>query len=84
MSAHARIAAITNRIVERSKPTRERYLERLRAAGLPSVLVVDLGCERWGIPVVRVIVPGAEGPDDEPTYVPGRRARAAMRTGVQP
>lgn len=59
-------------------------VERLRAAGLPSVLVVDLGNERWGVPVVRVVVPGAEGPDDEPTYVPGRRARAAMRTGSAP
>ncbi len=32
MSADSRIAAITARIVERSKPTRERYLEHVRAA----------------------------------------------------
>ena len=32
MAADARIAAITARIVERSKPTREAYLERLKAA----------------------------------------------------
>ena len=32
MSADPRIAAITARIVERSKPTRERYLDRVRAA----------------------------------------------------
>ncbi|PDT10734.1 MULTISPECIES: phosphogluconate dehydratase [unclassified Rhizobium] len=44
MSAHARIAAITNRIVERSKPTRERYLERLRAAASQGVQRSVLGC----------------------------------------
>ncbi|MBB2670625.1 UNVERIFIED_ORG: phosphogluconate dehydratase [Rhizobium esperanzae] len=44
MSAHARISAITDRIVERSKPTRERYLERLRAAASKSVQRSVLGC----------------------------------------
>ncbi|ANP88444.1 phosphogluconate dehydratase [Rhizobium leguminosarum] len=44
MSAHARISAITDRIVERSKPTRERYLERLRAAASQSVQRSVLGC----------------------------------------
>ncbi|ANK90262.1 MULTISPECIES: phosphogluconate dehydratase [Rhizobium] len=44
MSAHARISAITDRIVERSKPTRERYLERLRAAASNGVQRSVLGC----------------------------------------
>ncbi|MBB5665233.1 phosphogluconate dehydratase [Rhizobium leguminosarum] len=44
MSAHARISAITGRIVERSKPTRERYLERLRAAASKGVQRSVLGC----------------------------------------
>ncbi|MGO7169356.1 phosphogluconate dehydratase [Rhizobium leguminosarum] len=44
MSAHARISAITDRIVERSKPTRERYLERLRAAASQGVARSVLGC----------------------------------------
>ncbi|MBY5375447.1 phosphogluconate dehydratase [Rhizobium leguminosarum] len=44
MSAHARISAITHRIVERSKPTRERYLERLRAAASQGVQRSVLGC----------------------------------------
>lgn len=44
MSAHARISAITNRIVERSKPSRERYLERLRAAASKGVQRSVLGC----------------------------------------
>ncbi|MGO8083436.1 phosphogluconate dehydratase [Rhizobium leguminosarum] len=44
MSAHARISEITDRIVERSKPTRERYLERLRAAASQGVARSVLGC----------------------------------------
>ncbi|QFY59107.1 phosphogluconate dehydratase [Rhizobium grahamii] len=44
MSANARISAITARIVERSKPTRELYLERLRNAASKSVNRSVLGC----------------------------------------
>ncbi|KQV68336.1 phosphogluconate dehydratase [Rhizobium sp. Root1220] len=44
MSAHSRIAAITSRIVERSKPTRGLYLERLRNAASKSVARSTLGC----------------------------------------
>ncbi|NLS02428.1 phosphogluconate dehydratase [Rhizobium sp. P32RR-XVIII] len=44
MSANARISAITSRIVERSKPTRERYLERLHAAASTGVQRSILGC----------------------------------------
>ncbi|OAV51956.1 phosphogluconate dehydratase [Rhizobium sp. WYCCWR10014] len=44
MSAHARISAITDRIVERSKPSRERYLERLRATASKGVARSVLGC----------------------------------------
>ncbi len=44
MSADARIAAITARIVERSKPTRERYLARLRSAAAKGAHRSVLGC----------------------------------------
>ncbi len=44
MSANARISAITARIVERSKPTRGLYLERLRNAASKSVNRSVLGC----------------------------------------
>ncbi|MBB3964663.1 phosphogluconate dehydratase [Rhizobium metallidurans] len=44
MSAHSRVAAITNRIVERSKLSRELYLERLRNAVGKSVVRSSLGC----------------------------------------
>ncbi|WP_431321434.1 phosphogluconate dehydratase [Rhizobium sp. YTU87027] len=44
MSANARISAITTRIVERSKPTRGLYLERLRNAASKGVSRSVLGC----------------------------------------
>ncbi|MEZ2129550.1 MULTISPECIES: phosphogluconate dehydratase [unclassified Sinorhizobium] len=44
MSADARISAITKRIVERSKPTRERYVERVRNAAAKGVHRSVLGC----------------------------------------
>ena len=54
-------------------------LGRLRAVGIQQVLVVDLTKPEFGIPVVRVVIPGLEGPDmgGRGDYVPGPRARAA-------
>lgn len=53
-------------------------LRQLAVAGMGQALAVDLTIARYGIPVVRVIVPGLEGPDKGPDsdYVPGARARA--------
>ncbi|OJT16270.1 hypothetical protein BO221_50885 [Archangium sp. Cb G35] len=53
-------------------------LERLLAAGLREAVVVDLTRSPFGIPVVRVIVPGLEPLNDIPGYVPGRRARERL------
>jgi YcaO-like protein with predicted kinase domain len=55
-------------------------LERLRAIGIQQVVAVDLTREEFGIPVVRVVIPGLEGPgpDVYPLYRPGARARARM------
>jgi YcaO-like protein with predicted kinase domain len=55
-------------------------LAALRAAGISEVVAVDLTHEDFGIPVVRVIVPGLEGPA---TTVPNCRLgqRAARLTG---
>ncbi len=52
---------------------------RLARAGMEQVLVVDLTRPEFGIPVVRVVVPGLEGPDKgaKSDYVPGQRARAS-------
>lgn len=55
--------------------------ECLVAAGFNQVIVVDLSREEFGIPVVRVIIPGLEGSDHNPQLAPGRRARAAKGTG---
>jgi ribosomal protein S12 methylthiotransferase accessory factor len=40
-------------------------LDRLRRAGLAAVIRVDLTREEFGVPVVRVIVPGLEGPTEK-------------------
>ena len=55
-------------------------LEALRSAGISEVVAVDLTHEDFGIPVVRVIVPGLEGPV---TTIPECRLgqRAAQLTG---
>jgi YcaO-like protein with predicted kinase domain len=55
-------------------------LSGLRAAGISEVVVVDLTREEFGLPVVRVIIPGLEGPA---TTVPSCRLgpRAMNLTG---
>ena len=52
---------------------------RLQSVGIQQVLVVDLTRPEFGIPVVRVVIPGLEGPDTggRGDFVPGPRARAA-------
>jgi ribosomal protein S12 methylthiotransferase accessory factor len=51
-------------------------LARLRAVGVERVVACDLTRPEFGIPVVRVVIPGLEGDPRHPSYVPGRRARA--------
>lgn len=57
-------------------------LGQLKAVGIEQAIVVDLTRPEIGLPVVRVVVPGLDGPDDDDSYVPGPRARAA-REGRQ-
>jgi len=57
-------------------------LERLRAAGIAQVAAVDLTKPEFGIPVVRIVIPGLEGLDHSPKFVPGTRARARLREAV--
>jgi YcaO-like protein with predicted kinase domain len=52
-------------------------LERLRLAGITRVVAVDLTRPDFGIPVVRVVIPGLDGDIKHPHYVPGSRARQA-------
>jgi ribosomal protein S12 methylthiotransferase accessory factor len=49
-------------------------LGRLAAVGCSRVLAVDLTKPEFGLAVVRVVIPGLEGPDD-PDYAPGARVR---------
>ena len=51
-------------------------MERLAAAGLPQVGVVDMQEPPFPVAVVRVVIPGLEGICTFPSYTPGRRARA--------
>ncbi len=49
-------------------------LDALRSAGITQVVAVDLTREEFGIPVVRIIVPGLEGPTEVVACRLGRRA----------
>lgn len=53
-------------------------LDRLSRAGLDEVIVVDLTRPEFGVPVVRVVVPGLEAMYDMPGYTPGERAKALV------
>lgn len=48
---------------------------QLKSAGIAEPVIVDLSKPEFDIPVVRVVVPGLEGPDDHDGYLPGARAR---------
>jgi YcaO-like protein with predicted kinase domain len=55
-------------------------LQRLAAASVEEVAMVDLSRSGSDIAVVRIVVPGLEAPHDDDRYVPGPRARAARET----
>lgn len=57
-------------------------LSRLRAVDIKQVAVVDLTKSQFGIPVVRVVIPGLEGVDQSDKFVPGARAKSALRERV--
>ena len=52
-------------------------MDRLRAVRIERVAVINLTKPEFGIPVVRVVIPGLEGVSLLPEYVPGRRAQVA-------
>lgn len=54
-------------------------LARLRAAGLTSLVAIDLSEEALGMPCVRVIAPELEGIRHPDHYRPGQRAAARAR-----
>jgi ribosomal protein S12 methylthiotransferase accessory factor len=55
----------------------ELLLERLRAAGIPRVMLVDLSRTELPVSVVRVIAEALEPPAESPAYRPGERAKRA-------
>jgi ribosomal protein S12 methylthiotransferase accessory factor len=50
-------------------------VDRLKAAGIRQAIAVDLSRPEFDLSVVRVVVPGLEGSDHLPYYVPGLRAQ---------
>ncbi|WP_171126806.1 MULTISPECIES: YcaO-like family protein [unclassified Ruegeria] len=54
-------------------------LGQLGSVGLSQAVCVDLSRPELDIAVVRAVVPGLEAPHDDPDYVPGARAVAAMK-----
>jgi ribosomal protein S12 methylthiotransferase accessory factor len=52
-------------------------LERLNAVGVKQAIAVDLTRPDFGIPVVRMVVPGLEWDCTHPRYIRGPRARRA-------
>lgn len=54
-------------------------LERLRAIGIERVVAVDLTKPEFGIPVVRVVIPGLEGISSAAGYACGRRALSLLK-----
>jgi ribosomal protein S12 methylthiotransferase accessory factor len=59
----------------------EAIIARLAAAGVNEAVWVDLTDPEIGVPVVRVVVPGFEGPATKAGggYVPGERAQRLQR-----
>jgi ribosomal protein S12 methylthiotransferase accessory factor len=53
-------------------------LHQLSAAGIASVIVVDLTRPDLQVPVVRAIVPGLEGTHLNPAFAPGHRGLALL------
>lgn len=57
-------------------------LDRLRSAGIRSVVLVNLTKLEFGLPVVRLIIPGLEPKDSIADHVLGSRARAVLQRCV--
>lgn len=51
-------------------------LDCLQNVGINEVVIVDLTLPEYGIPVVRVVIPGLEGMSNAAGYLPGKRFRS--------
>ena len=71
------VASSANAEFETAVADVQWLLARLRAIGLTQAAAVDLTQPELGVPVVRMVAPGLEGADHDPSqYSPGLRARA--------
>jgi ribosomal protein S12 methylthiotransferase accessory factor len=70
----AEYSSISDRKFFKFREDLEWILERLRLIGIDEVVCVDLSRPQFEIPVVRVVIPGLEGPHDDDGYLPGPRA----------
>lgn len=71
-----RAPSVVNETLEEDVATILNYLSR---AGIEQAVCVDLTKPEFGIPVVRVVVPGLETYHHVPGYVPGPRAQQRLR-----
>lgn len=76
MPAEARLAG--PRAPQSGADTSTWLRARLAAAGYRKSYAVDLSRPEIGLPVVRVVIPGLEGPHDVPGILPGMRIRRAQ------
>jgi ribosomal protein S12 methylthiotransferase accessory factor YcaO len=73
-------ASIGNFEIETLEAEVAWLLERLRLAGTGQAIAVDLTRPEFGIPVMRMVVPGLKGFDHNPaSYEPGPRACALQQ-----
>jgi ribosomal protein S12 methylthiotransferase accessory factor len=87
-SQRAAMTKATDRVSLEDVPTYEAEtfdedvtweLDRLQGAGISQVIAVDLTKPELQIPVVRIVVPGLEGPTEKAAgYTPGPRALAVL------
>jgi YcaO-like protein with predicted kinase domain len=75
---HRRFADVPTHVAPTLEQDLAHHLACLRSAGIEEAVVVDLTKPEFGIPVVRVVVPGLEGLADSPDYLYGARARARL------
>ena len=82
--ASGNFAAIPDRSNDGPEADMETVRARLAANGCDQILVADLTKREMGIPVIRVIVPGLEGPRDGDTVdcLPGVRLQEAYLAGA--
>ena len=80
-SSTRRLASAEGRAAQEIARNVAWLIERLQAAGINEIITVDLSKEDIGLPVVRVVIPGLEGPDDHDAYMPGERARRTTDDG---